>query len=420
MEGVVAKKEEEITSFPAFSCSNPGLSDELRDLFLSYHNDARRRVALGIEPNKVGTLNPAKNMYKLEWDCDMEQQAQNAITSCPNSMTPFPKMAQNLLRYRNTVGLSNPGAKIKSTLNNWWSEAKEYGVTDPQNMNTDGNLNEFAQMVYSETTKLGCAYNICNKTMTITCLYNEISYIGYPMWETGPACTQASDCTTYSNSSCDDGLCTRGTDIPDTNNVCPANSGMTDAARQKFLEKHNNYRSRLARGLEHDARGGNAPKAARMLKMVYDCSLEVSAMAHASRCIDEHSDKSLRPLVGENVYMVGVVDVDKVKAAAEASKVWWDELAKYGVGPSNNFTDSLWYSPEVKIGHYTQMAWDTTYRLGCGVAHCPNMTLTVCHYAPQGNYIDELIYKIGDPCTSDSGCPGSYTCSVAEGLCNVV
>ncbi|EYB83833.1 hypothetical protein Y032_0328g2636 [Ancylostoma ceylanicum] len=49
----------------AFSCSNSGLSDEIREVFLSYHNDARLRVALGTEPNKVGTLNPAKNMYKL-------------------------------------------------------------------------------------------------------------------------------------------------------------------------------------------------------------------------------------------------------------------------------------------------------------------------------------------------------------------
>ncbi|ETN73184.1 hypothetical protein NECAME_18476, partial [Necator americanus] len=39
-------------------------------------------------------------------------------------------------------------------------------------------------------------------------------YTNAPMWVTGPACSQASDCTTYSNSGCSGGLCTKGADIP--------------------------------------------------------------------------------------------------------------------------------------------------------------------------------------------------------------
>ncbi|KAK6010136.1 hypothetical protein OSTOST_24869 [Ostertagia ostertagi] len=41
-------------------CANTELSDTLRNQILSFHNDARRRVAKGQEPNNVGTLNPAK------------------------------------------------------------------------------------------------------------------------------------------------------------------------------------------------------------------------------------------------------------------------------------------------------------------------------------------------------------------------
>ncbi|EYB83831.1 hypothetical protein Y032_0328g2635 [Ancylostoma ceylanicum] len=276
-------------------------------------------------------------------------------------------------------------------------------------------------MVFSETTKLGCAYKICSNTMTITCLYNGIGYYtNAPMWETGPACSQASDCTTYSNSDCDNGLCTKGADIPDTNNLCSANSGMTDAVRQKFLDMHNNYRSSVARGLEPDALGGNAPKAAKMLKMVYDCSVEASALNHASKCVYQHSSGSDRPGLGENIYMTSAVDFDKVKAAAQASELWWSELAEYGVGPSNNLTTALWNRPGTQIGHYSQMAWDRSFRLGCAVAHCSSFTFGVCQYGPAGNYLNQLIYTLGDPCTSNSGCPGSYTCSVAEGLCNVV
>ncbi|KAK6755174.1 hypothetical protein RB195_013886 [Necator americanus] len=405
----------------AFSCSNTELSDGLRQVFLSYHNDARQRVASGVEPNNVGSLNPAKNMYKLEWDCAMEQQAQDAISACPSSLGSFSNMAQNLMRFSSTGGFSNPAVQINSTLSSWWGKAKQYGVTDSLNKYTSSNLYTFANMVFAETTKLGCAYKVCSNYLTITCLYNGIGYYtNAPMWVTGPACSQASDCTTYSNSGCSGGLCTKGADIPDTNNQCSNNAGTTDAVRQKFLDMHNNYRSSVARGLEPDALGGNAPKAAKMLKMVYDCSVESTALAHASKCVYQHSSSADRPGLGENIYMTSAVNFDKVKAATQASQLWWSELKDYGVGPSNNLTTALWNRPNTQIGHYSQMAWETSYRLGCAVAHCSTFTFGVCQYGPAGNYLNRLIYTIGDPCTSDSGCPGSYTCNVAEGLCNVV
>ncbi|KHJ85489.1 hypothetical protein OESDEN_14783 [Oesophagostomum dentatum] len=112
-----------LPNLPAYSCSNTGLSDAARDVFLGYHNEARLRVAKGIEPNNVGYLNPAKNMYKLlkgekmrnkirckrllckqnatgygEWDCTMEQQAQDAIATCPSSLGSWSNMGQNLIR----------------------------------------------------------------------------------------------------------------------------------------------------------------------------------------------------------------------------------------------------------------------------------------------------------------------------------
>ncbi|KAL6741878.1 hypothetical protein Aduo_015090 [Ancylostoma duodenale] len=404
-----------------FACSNTGMTDALRQMFLSYHNDARLRVAKGIEPNNVGNLNPAKNMYKLEWDCAMEKQAQDAIAACPSSLGSWQNMAQNLMRYTSTAGFSNPSVQINSTLNSWWGRAKQYGVTDPQNKYTDGNLYTFANMVFSETTKLGCAYQVCGNALTITCLYNAIGYYtNGVMWQTGTACTNAADCTTYANSGCAAGLCTKGADIPETNNQCSTNAGMTDSVRQTFLSMHNNFRSSVARGLEPDALGGNAPKAAKMLKMVYDCSVEASALKHAQKCVYQHSTSADRPGLGENLYMTSAVNFDKVKAATQASQMWWNELKQYGVGPSNNLTTALWNRPNTQIGHYSQMAWETSYRLGCAVAHCPTFTLGVCQYGPAGNYLNRLIYTIGNPCTSNAGCPGTYTCDIAEGLCNVV
>ncbi|VDM78218.1 unnamed protein product [Strongylus vulgaris] len=399
----------------AYSCTNIGMSDATRDKFLNFHNEARReRVAKGIEPNNVGYLNPAKNMYKLEWDCTLEQQAQNAIASCPSSLGSWSNIAQNLIKYTSTGTFSNPSAQIDSTLNSWWGKAKQYGVTDAQNRYTSSNLYTFANMVYSETTKIGCAYKVCSgspNALTITCLYNAIGYYtNGVMWTTGTACTLGANCTTYANSGCSAGLCTKGPDVPGI------------------------LLSSLARGLEPDALGGNAPKASKMLKMVklyekflikpdfnvYDCSVEASALRHANKCVYAHSSSSDRSGLGENLFYTSALNFDKVKAATQASQMWWDELKQYGVGSSNNLTLALYNRPNTQIGHYTQMAWETSYRLGCAVVACSNFTYAVCQYGPAGNYINSLIYTMGNPCTSNAGCPGSYTCSVAEGLCNVV
>ncbi|KAK5978214.1 SCP domain-containing protein, partial [Trichostrongylus colubriformis] len=225
-------------------CANTELSDTIRNQILTFHNDARRRVANGVEPNKVGTLNPAKNMYKLEWDCTMEQQAQDALASCPSGLGSWPNMAQNMMTWTSSAGFPNPGAQVNTTLNTWWGAAKLYGVTDTNNKYTTSSLYNFANMVFSETSKIGCAYKICNSNKLIfTCLYNGIGYYtNAPMWETGSACTTGSECTTFSNSGCDAGLCTKGAPVPETNVQCSANSGMSDSVRQKFLELHNGYR----------------------------------------------------------------------------------------------------------------------------------------------------------------------------------
>ncbi|KHJ78002.1 SCP-like protein [Oesophagostomum dentatum] len=120
---------------------------------------------------------------------------------------------------------------------------------------------------------------------------------------------------------------------------CPDIGAMTSEAREAVVAMHNKLRSSLARGLEKDGLGGNAPKASKMLKMVYDCEVEASAMKNAQQCIFEHSDGKF----GENLFMTSELNADKVAAVKEASQEWWDELKKYGVGQQNILTQELFY-----------------------------------------------------------------------------
>ncbi|KIH56455.1 SCP-like protein, partial [Ancylostoma duodenale] len=133
-----------------------------------------------------------------------------------------------------------------------------------------------------------------------------------------------------------------------------------------------NCRSMVAKGQAKDAYGGNAPRAARMKKMIYDCAIEESAMRHAKRCVFVHSPAHTRENLGEFN------------------------------------TDCL------------KMVWQDTYKLGCHVEWYSSMTYVVCQYGPKGNWLGNLIYDIGNSCTTDGDCKcDNCKCSKEEALCIV-
>uniref|UniRef100_A0A0K0CYK8 SCP domain-containing protein n=1 Tax=Angiostrongylus cantonensis TaxID=6313 RepID=A0A0K0CYK8_ANGCA len=87
--------------------------------------------------------------------------------------------------------------------------------------------------------------------------------------------------------------------------------------------------------------------------------------------------------------------------------------------PSDNIlTDEVWNRPNMAVGHYTQVVYESSYKLGCGIAVCSDMTLVVCQYSPPGNWGGEPIYTIGEPCKTDSDCQcDGCKCSSDEALC---
>ncbi|PIO60414.1 SCP-like protein, partial [Teladorsagia circumcincta] len=159
---------------------------------------------------------------------------------------------------------------------------------------------------------------------------------------------------------------------------CPSNNGMTDEVRQIFVDRHNKYRSLVARGLAKDRFGRFAPKAARMLKVSYDCEVEANMMSWAKRCVFEHSPSSERHKWGQNLYMSSETGGNKAEAAAAAVDSWFHELAESHVPHRNRFTKRILY----KLGHYTQVVWQSSNKIGCAVEWCPDMTLVGCEYKP--------------------------------------
>lgn len=107
----------------------------------------------------------------------------------------------------------------------------------------------------------------------------------------------------------------------------------------------------------------------------------------AQRWADRLADSSCRMQhsrgsgYGENLYRA-TVDHYEVRDAARS---WAREKRLYRGGPLKRHN----WAPS---GHYTQMVWRDTRRLGCGVSECDDKMIVVCHYEPKGNYLGRAPY----------------------------
>ncbi|KAM6185143.1 cysteine-rich secretory protein 2-like [Rhynchocyon petersi] len=164
--------------------------------------------------------------------------------------------------------------------------------------------------------------------------------------------------------------------------------------QEEIVNKHNSLRRSVS------------PPASDMLKMSWDKAAAINSQKWANQCIYSHSSKEARKTntsCGENLFMSS-----DLPSWSEAIQSWYDEVYDFTFGKGAKSTDAV-------IGHYTQVVWSTSYRVGCGVAYCPEEELPyylVCQYCPAGNYVSRknYPYKEGPPCGS---CPNDCE----DGLC---
>lgn len=148
------------------------------------------------------------------------------------------------------------------------------------------------------------------------------------------------------------------------------------------LSQHNTYRA-----IHH------APD------LASDNSLESSAQAWANQLAStgafEHSDGSG---VGENLYVYYTTQpsVATDTLATSAVQAWYEEVADY------DYADPGF---SAATGHFTQVVWQGTTKLGCGAAQGAktlngrryNAFYVVCHYAPPGNVLGQFSANVQQP-----------------------
>lgn len=91
----------------------------------------------------------------------------------------------------------------------------------------------------------------------------------------------------------------------------------------------------------------------------------------------KHSDT--RGRYGENIYWSrGIGESDQ--SAVRACQSWYDEIKDYDWRTGESYGGM--------IGHFTQMVWDNSNKLGVGMAYVPSTreTYVVAVYTPPGNY----------------------------------
>ncbi|XP_072553110.1 peptidase inhibitor 16 [Salminus brasiliensis] len=154
---------------------------------------------------------------------------------------------------------------------------------------------------------------------------------------------------------------------------------------QQIVHLHNQYRSVVE------------PPAADMTHMKWSQELAAVAVLYATKCIWEHNP-DVKNTMGENLFITtGTIDIEK------ALSDWFGERMDYTY-------DNNTCSEDKMCGHYTQMVWARTNRIGCGTHFCESVeglhfekaTMMVCNYFPPGNVIGHKPYEAGEPC---SKCP---------------
>ncbi|ETN84166.1 SCP-like protein [Necator americanus] len=407
----------------------PDLTEQERKAFLNYHNKLRKEVAQGKAENYMGKLPSASNMYKLKYDCNMEKELKTELDKCNGRITFTNGYGQNNAKYSNAAFLGIQKIdQLKVALESWHNPVRYYGIRNSDNIYDDGRLYTFAnfqnpllQMVYSKTTRFGCAYVRCDNVAYISCIYNLIgAYPNNVLFESGTQCKGHEDCKTYSASTCEEatGLCKYTGPVPipggGTNTMCRGNDAMTDEARNYVLDVHNSKRSLLARGEITNGKNSHykLPTSSFMPRMIYDCTTEAEAIKYARTCSFTKSPEKERKGYGENVFTFPTPNTDPVPAFEAATECWWTQIFAARINDDMKFVRKF-NEKAIDQRGFTQMAWARSVKLGCALQTCSQSSFVVCRYSPAGNIVNEQIYVPGRVC---EGCLAA--CIDYEGLCN--
>ncbi|CAJ0602873.1 unnamed protein product [Cylicocyclus nassatus] len=399
-----------------YADQSAGLAEDNQTAVLKAVNDARQKLANGIQTNgKIdadtdGPPLPPGQIDALTWSCSLEEAAKVILTAdCSTAEHMPPTGNTGLFNYGYGSGEGYEMYYLigdDAVLDQWLKQIESFGLKNDfigeEDVKFDGTtgLAQYANLMREDITEIGCVESVCKNddgddlTLVYCLTDNE---------------RKATSAAPTPQSPAEFPPATSG-----PNERCPQNTGMHDTLRTKFLDMHNYRRAELAKGNVAKRNGNYLPQSSDMQRMRYNCALEKEVIDYVSTCPSSKSAESTRPDVGENFIRVPQEGLATyLLAAQKAVTSWWKVIrSEEGPGMQVYFRQKHVGTP---IESFTQMGWSTSRKLGCAVAKCGSDYVAVCRYSPRGNYVEQVIYKKGTPCT---GCaPGSWC--TEDALCTL-
>ncbi|KAJ9598966.1 hypothetical protein L9F63_010560, partial [Diploptera punctata] len=192
-------------------------------------------------------------------------------------------------------------------------------------------------------------------------------------------------------------------------------ANMNDTVKKILVDKHNEMRRCIAKGIKYKPNHQNIPKAANMMKLEWNEQSARVAQKWAEQCQFKHDlcrkleDMDNGQNIGSRFSKKQLTEIPYVELLEEM----FEEIIKFNVSYIDKFKMLS------GTGHFTQLIWAKTKYIGCGASFYQlreeNNTyrlLLVCNYGPKGNMKGESIYIEGESCSS---CPAGSICE--DGLC---
>ncbi len=180
----------------------------------------------------------------------------------------------------------------------------------------------------------------------------------------------------------DEGTGGAGADAPDGGAVDGGQAGDAGTEPDADLTNYGEGEPTALGGITAAHNAARADKG--VAPLTWDAELAVVAQSWADQCInndgnsimDHNAGRSANypGYVGENIYASG-----GPPSPSGAVALWVAEEQYYDY--ASNTCSGV-------CGHYTQVVWAASQKLGCGVSNCPSIgypNTIVCNYSPGGN-----------------------------------
>ncbi|KAL7299648.1 hypothetical protein TKK_0007409 [Trichogramma kaykai] len=422
-----------------------GLSTEEKKAIVDLHNRLRMKVARGEELRGAPGPQPAAtNMQMLEWDEELAQTAQKWASQCSSGHD----QCRNLPRYQVGQNLAARSTRYRPNfekfttdmlVNMWYDEVQYYNRNSIHLFDSlygvgGKQTGHYTQLVWAETNRIGCGairnYQGGDYKFTLACNYGPAgNFMNQPVYNTQlqtqpqmqiqprpkpqPKLTIQPQPVPKPSISHSQDVCNLPTCRGKPNTEClfkdftpSANCGqvltvgLSTEEKKAIVDLHNRLRMKVARGEELRGAPGPQPAATNMQMLEWDEELAQTAQKWVSQCIFQHDQCRDLPRfqVGQNLAWRGNTSKQGFSqiTAEILVKDWYDEVQYYNRNSVHYFNSGNGAGGQ-QTGHYTQLVWAETNRIGCGAIRNYQggdyeFTLA-CNYGPSGNFMNRPVYK---------------------------